>query len=64
VEAIQVVYQVNSNNQEREYQGLLEAMHTYNLKEGLLLFFNMEVSFLPDGAGIKAMPVWKWLLDG
>lgn len=62
VEAIQVVYQVNVNSHEREYQGLQEAMHTYNLKEGLVLNYNSEQSFIPNNVGMKVIPVWKWLL--
>ena len=62
VEAIQVAYQVNVNNHEREYQGLHEAMTIYNLKEGLVLNYNSEESFIPDTVGIKVLPVWEWLL--
>ena len=62
VEAIQVAYQVNINNHEREYEGLQEAMLTYNLKEGLVLNFNSEESFIPTNDGIKVIPVWEWLL--
>ena len=62
VEAIQVAYQVNVNNHEREYQGLHEAMTIYNLKEGLVLNYNSEESFIPDNVGMKVLPVWEWLL--
>ncbi len=62
VEAIQVAYQVNVNNLKREYQGLQEAMTTYNLKEGLLLNYNNEESFIPENVGMKVIPVWEWLL--
>jgi len=62
VEAIQVAYQVNINNHEREYQGLHEAMTIYNLKEGLVLNYNSEESFIPDNVGMKVLPVWEWLL--
>ena len=62
VEAIQVAYQINVSNREREYQGLQEAMHTYNLREGLLLSFNIEECFIPDTVGMKVLPVWEWLL--
>lgn len=40
--AIQVCYQVNSRNKEREINGLLEAMDTFGLKEGYILTFNQE----------------------
>lgn len=62
VEAIQVAYQINVSSHEREYQGLQEAMHTYNLKEGLMLNYNIEQSFIPDNSGMKVIPVWQWLL--
>src|ERR1035437_1144652 len=62
VEAIQVSYQVDINNHEREYQGLQEAMDTYNLKEGLVLTYNIEKYYIPNNAGIKILPVWEWLL--
>jgi len=64
VEAIQVAYQVNINNHEREYQGLQEAMLTYDLKEGLVINYNSDESFIPTNDGIKVIPVWKWLLTG
>ena len=64
VEAIQVVYEVNLNNSEREFQGLTEAMNNYNLKDGLLLYYNIDQSFIPNNIGITATPVWKWLLAG
>jgi uncharacterized protein len=61
-EAIQVVYQVNVSNYQREYQGLKEAMSTYNLKEGLMLNYNIGESFIPEIVGLKVLPVWEWLL--
>ena len=62
VEAIQVAYQVNVKNCEREYQGLHEAMTIYNLKEGLVLNYNSEETFLPENTEMKVLPVWEWLL--
>jgi len=61
-EVIKVAYQVNINNHEREYQGLQEAMLTYDLKEGLVINYNSEESFIPTNDGIKVIPVWEWLL--
>jgi len=63
VEAIQVAYLVNANNYEREFQGLQEAMDTYNLKEGIMIIYDIEESFIPNNVGIKIIPVWKWLLS-
>lgn len=62
VEAIQVCYLIDVNNEQREYKGLLEAMHVYNLKQGLLLSYDTEKIIQNDSTEIKIMPVWKWLL--
>ncbi|MDP4291464.1 MAG: DUF4143 domain-containing protein [Bacteroidota bacterium] len=63
VEAIQVAYLVDVNNYERECQGLLDAMDTYNLNEGLMLTLNIDKSYIPNNVGIKVLTVWEWLLN-
>lgn len=62
-EAIQVAYQLNSSNCEREYRGLQEAMNNHDLKEGLILTANSGEASVPENSGIKNLPVWKWLLQ-
>lgn len=59
-QAIQVCYELNRDNREREIEGLKEAMEKFNLKEGLILTYNQEDEFKHEG--IKVIPVWKWLL--
>ncbi len=61
-EAIQVSYELNVNNHLREYQGLQEAMNVHHLNEGLLLTNTIDESSIPSTAGIRAVPVWQWLL--
>ncbi len=63
IEAIQVSYRININNEQREYGGLQEAMKLYNLQKGLLLTYDEEKNEQPVPNGIKLMPVWKWLLN-
>lgn len=63
VEAIQVTYQLDTANYEREYQGLKEAMDTFKIKKGLLLTFNMATPFISDHEEILVLPIWKWLLE-
>ena len=58
VQAIQVCYDFNDKNKEREIGGLLEAMDKFKLKEGLILTYDQE-----DELKIKILPVWKWLLE-
>jgi predicted AAA+ superfamily ATPase len=62
VEAIQVVYQLEAGNYERECRGLSEAMSTYNIKRGLLIIYGADESFISGKEGIEVIPIWKWLL--
>ena len=58
--AIQVCYQLDIGNREREYNGLIEAMQCYNIPEGILITAEQEN---PEVTGnISTVPVWKWLL--
>jgi len=61
-EAIQVVYQLDAGNYERETRGIKEAMQTYNIKRGLLITNNTEGAFNMNSKGIELIPIWKWLL--
>lgn len=64
VEAIQVVYSLNSLNYQREYNGLKEAMNTFGIKQGLILVNEMSVSAEMNTGEINTEYVWKWLLEG
>jgi predicted AAA+ superfamily ATPase len=61
--AIQVCYDLTSQNKDREINGLLEALKKFNLKEGLILTYNQEDNFRLKDKNIKVIPVWKWLFD-
>jgi predicted AAA+ superfamily ATPase len=61
--AIQVCYEINEKNRERELNGLLAAMKEYDLKEGLLLTNAQEEEIKINGRKVTAMPVWKWLIE-
>jgi hypothetical protein len=62
-EAIQVCYELNEKNEEREISGLIEAMEQFNLKVGLILTFEQEDEKIINNKKILIKPVWKWLLD-
>jgi hypothetical protein len=49
---------------EREIEGLLEAMQTYNLSEGTLILRDTSETSLTnkDGRNIHTISAWKWLL--
>jgi hypothetical protein len=66
-QAIQVTKTLNDSEvKTREYRGLLEAMHTYQLTEGLILTMDEEgCEEIQEGnqkMGIRIIPTWKWLL--
>ena len=61
-EAIQVCYELNDENREREINGLIGALDKFNLNEGLILTFNQDDELKVDGKKIKVLPVWKWIL--
>ena len=63
VEAIQVVYQLDATNCEREYGGLHEAMQTYNITRGLLITNDIDEEFNSKIEGLEIIPIWKWLLS-
>ena len=64
VEAIQVSWSIeNESTYDREVAGLLDAVNTYSLTEGLILTESMERELEVDGVKIRIKPVWKWMLE-
>ena len=62
-QAIQVCYELNEENREREIEGLNVAIEKFKFKEGLLLTNNQEEELKLNGKKIVIKPVWKWLLE-
>ena len=62
--AIQVTWDMGPRNEEREWKGLLEAMQTLRLKEGVILTHHQESTLLREGKRIRLIPVWAWCLEG
>ncbi len=60
-QAIQVSYQIKENK-EREIKGLLEAIETFKLKDGLIITKDYEGEEEFKGKRIRFIPLWKWLL--
>ena len=63
ITAMQVCFELNSENMEREVNGLKEAMKKFNLKHGLILTKNQENIIKTDELIMEVTPVWKWLLE-
>ena len=62
IQAIQVCSDITSWNENREIEGLYEAMEQYNLKDGLLLSTDQEEIRSIKNKTIHIMPTWKWIL--
>jgi hypothetical protein len=62
-QAIQVCYNLNQDNREREFAGLLDAMEEHKLREGLVLTHNQADELKQNGKTIKVLPVWRWMLE-
>lgn len=61
--AIQVTYELNTNNRKRELEGLIEALDEYRLEKGLILTYEQEDNLKKDGKEIIVKPIWKWILE-
>ena len=61
-EVVQVSWDITPKNKERELNGLLEAMDSCKLKNGLILTNDQEEEMNVGGKKIIIKPVWKWLL--
>lgn len=61
--ALQISWILNNSNIKREIDGLREAMHTYNLKQGLLITAESGVINQINDDSIHVIPIWKWLLE-
>ena len=62
VEAIQVCYDLNFENEKRELAGLIEAVKTYDLETGIILTMDQDKTIEHKGFEIQLTPVWKWLI--
>ncbi|MEF3280552.1 MAG: ATP-binding protein [Elusimicrobiota bacterium] len=58
----QVVYELNSDNEEREIKGLVDACRYFSKRNGIILTFDQSGSRKVDGINIEILPVWQWLL--
>lgn len=61
--AFQVCHDLTEDNQEREVNGLLEALKEFRLSEGLILTFDQEDRLVVDGKRIMVKPAWKWMAE-
>ncbi len=60
-QVVQVCYQINDDNFDREYRGLLEAMKFFNLTEGIIVTCYQSDRFEKDGFNIQLVPAFDFL---
>ncbi len=60
--AMQVCWVLNERTQERELNGLVEAMTELGIKQGAILTYEQEATLKHKTHAIQVLPVWQWLL--
>jgi len=58
---LQVCWELNTDNEEREIKGLLNAMTFFNLTKGTIVTANQQDVIYIDGFEIEVAPAWKFL---
>jgi len=58
-QCFQVCWELNAENQDREINGLIDAMNFFNLKKGEIITYNTEDTILSRGKKINVIPAWK-----
>lgn len=60
-QAIQVVWELNEENEKREFKGLLQAMEYFKIKKGIIYTYNQTDEIKEGKYKIKVIPCWEWL---
>lgn len=63
INALQITKEISSENEEREFGGITEAMEVYGLKEGYVLTLEQRENRKIEGKTIRILPVWQWLIN-
>jgi predicted AAA+ superfamily ATPase len=63
IELIQVCYELNIDNKDREINGLLEAMEFFELKEGMIVTFDQQDEFQLNDKVVKVIPAHLFLFQ-
>jgi len=62
-QAIQVCYNLNLENKDREIAGLLKVIKEFKLIKGLLIYFDSDIDLQTIPNEIELLPIWKYLLQ-
>ena len=61
--AIQVCYELNSDNDQRELNGLVESMRKIKSTQGVIITHHQDDFFEIDGMKIKVISIMNWLKE-
>jgi len=53
-------WKLSAENQDREINGLFDAMDFFNTEEGEILTYDSEDVIITKGKRINVTPAWKW----
>jgi predicted AAA+ superfamily ATPase len=59
---IQVCYELNNDNQDREIDGLMDAMKYFELDNGIILTYNQHDVILRNSKRIDVIPVYDFFV--
>ena len=59
---LQVCWELNANNEEREINGLLEAMCYFKRTKGTIITGNQQDTIYHGDLEIEVVPAWRFLL--
>ena len=62
-QVIQVTWELNTTNTEREIDGLIEAMKKLHQNKGMILTYDQEDTLHNQDKTIVIKPAWKWLCE-
>ena len=58
---IQVCWDLNSDNEDREIKGLIDAMHYFNQSAGCIVTLNQKDTIFYEDVAIEVIPVYEFL---
>jgi predicted AAA+ superfamily ATPase len=61
---IQITFDINEKNREREINGILKGCKRAKLNQGHIITNDQEEVFKKDGIEVHLIPITKWLLGG
>ena len=62
--AVQVCMDISHEETiKRELDAIFATAKYFKIKENLILTYNQEKDFQAEGITVRAMPVWRWLLE-